>query len=222
MNFPGQLLIELLPPPEIPVEASGNWANVERQLGTTLPSDYKWFIETYGTGGICTDYINVLNPFAENPALNLIAHSKVTLDVYRRDQLETELRLNPHAVYPQPGVIFPWASSASAHEMFWLTRGDPDSWGVVFFDRNRIEFRTYEQTCMTQFLVTLLLGQMDGGKFKIPTKTPEIRPRFKAMNEVSVKKPRKLLKEKEKEIQERKQQERKRSVDKLFPDETGE
>jgi hypothetical protein len=84
MNFPGQLLIELLPPPEIPVEASGNWANVERQLGTTLPSDYKWFIETYGTGGICTDYINVLNPFAENPALNLIAHSKVTLDVYRR------------------------------------------------------------------------------------------------------------------------------------------
>ena len=44
MKFPNQSLIELVPPPTNPVENQGDWAQVEQQLETSLPDDYKWFI----------------------------------------------------------------------------------------------------------------------------------------------------------------------------------
>jgi hypothetical protein len=45
-------LTKILPPPSQPVEASGDWDEVERTLGTALPDDYKEFISLYGTGFI--------------------------------------------------------------------------------------------------------------------------------------------------------------------------
>jgi hypothetical protein len=46
-------LMELVPPPKEPMCAGSpeQWFSVEQKLGTTLPDDYKIFINKYGSGG---------------------------------------------------------------------------------------------------------------------------------------------------------------------------
>jgi hypothetical protein len=184
MNFPFQALVELLPPPEVPIETHGEWAQIERQLGTSLPADYKWFIETYGTGSICIEFVRVLNPFAENRAGNLLSCGAVTLEWLRENQDHTALRVNDYPVFPEPGGILPWGTSGNGHEFFWLTQGEPDTWSVVLHDRDRLETRLYERTCMTMFLVILLSGQLDAGNFRIHPRMLDDQPRFKTPNQI--------------------------------------
>jgi hypothetical protein len=58
-------LIRLLPAPSKPVDppTAATWARVEADLGTALPDDYKWFVETYGTGQI-GEVLWIYNPSA--------------------------------------------------------------------------------------------------------------------------------------------------------------
>lgn len=179
MTFPFQALVELLPPPDVSVENYGEWAQIERQLGTSLPADYKWFIETYGTGSICIEFVRVLNPFADNRAGNLLTCGATTLEWLRKDQQCTDGRVNHFPVFPETGGILPWGTSGNGHDFFWLTQGEPDTWSVVLHDRDRIECRLYEQTCMTMFLVLLLSDQLDGGKFGIHRRMLDDQPRFR-------------------------------------------
>ena len=43
-------LTRIVPPPETPSMATGDWNEVESMLGTQLPRDYKDFIHLYGSG----------------------------------------------------------------------------------------------------------------------------------------------------------------------------
>jgi len=176
--YPADELLTLLPPPKCPVENSGDWASVEEDLGVSLPVDYKWFIETYGTGWICHDFLFVLNPFTKDDSINLQVCVERILQPYRMIEGQPVNEHNPHPVYPDPGGILPWGFSSHGHEMLWLTRGAPDSWSVVFHDADRLESRLYKNTCMTQFLVTLLSGIMDDGEFQVPKPDLQYRPRF--------------------------------------------
>jgi len=178
MNFPFKSLLQLIPPPLSPVENQGNWRDVETRLGTILPADYKWFIETYGTGWICHDFLFVLNAFTKDDSLNLQACGERILQPYRMIEGQPANEYNPNPVYPESGGILPWGFSSHGHETLWLTRGDPDTWSVVFHDADRLESRLYENTCMTQFLVTLLSETIDGGEFQIPKRDLQYRPRF--------------------------------------------
>jgi hypothetical protein len=184
MKVPIQSLIELVTPPKTPVENRGDWAHVEQQLGTSLPDDYKTFVSVYGTGTICDQFIRVLNPFSEIGFMNLLECGRGTLERYQKDKMEGKWRVNSYPVYPEPSGVLPWGTSANGHEMFWLTHGDPNHWGVVFNDHGSIECRTYERVCMTQFLVTMLSGQLDGGKFKIPEFLLQDQPRFRTPNDL--------------------------------------
>jgi hypothetical protein len=58
-------LLNLVPPPEAPVDpgSEAEWAAVERQLGTELPSDYKSYIRHYGKG-VLAEWIVIYNPFS--------------------------------------------------------------------------------------------------------------------------------------------------------------
>jgi len=191
MEFPKQSLMDLVPPPPNAIETQGDWAQVEQHLGTALPDDYNLFISVYGSGTICDDYIRVLNPFAKIRFLNLLECYRGTLDRYQETKKEGTVRVNPYPVYPEGGGILPWATSANGHEMFWLANGEPSNWGVVFQDRNLIECRVYEKICMTQFLVTMLTGQMDEGKFRVPDFFLADRPRFRTPNDFPTAKQRK-------------------------------
>src|ERR1035437_2084435 len=47
-------LVAIMPPPRTPTLPPGpdDWPSVERELGIGLPSDYKAFLATYGSGEI--------------------------------------------------------------------------------------------------------------------------------------------------------------------------
>ncbi|MBS0262254.1 MAG: SMI1/KNR4 family protein [Planctomycetes bacterium] len=77
------VLCQIMPPPDVPAESTGSWAKVESQLRTALPSDYKQFIETYGTGNIGSLPITVNSPFAIEPSNQLIAAAEGTLTAFR-------------------------------------------------------------------------------------------------------------------------------------------
>ncbi|MFD8530369.1 hypothetical protein ACFV0L_23415 [Streptosporangium canum] len=55
-------LIRLVPPPAEPVDAQGDWREVEAALGLELPADFKTLIERYGRGQF-VDLITPLTPF---------------------------------------------------------------------------------------------------------------------------------------------------------------
>ncbi|MBB3732477.1 SMI1/KNR4 family protein [Nonomuraea dietziae] len=61
-------LVALVPPPTEPVDARGDWHEVEAALGLALPTDFKALIERYGLGQF-VDHITPLTPFgAHGPA----------------------------------------------------------------------------------------------------------------------------------------------------------
>src|SRR5688572_9224139 len=61
-------LVALVPPPTEPVDARGDWHEVEAALGLALPADFKALIERYGLGQF-VDHITPLTPFGAHGLL---------------------------------------------------------------------------------------------------------------------------------------------------------
>ena len=55
-------LLEAMPPPEQPRCNAGDWDALEATLGIAFPSDYKRFIDIYGTG-VISSFVYVTNYF---------------------------------------------------------------------------------------------------------------------------------------------------------------
>ncbi|MGW7639234.1 SMI1/KNR4 family protein [Streptomyces decoyicus] len=63
-------LQQLCPSPD-PSPSPIEWTAVENALGTQLPSDYKKFVERYGSGSF-KDFLSVLQPNAAHEALDIV------------------------------------------------------------------------------------------------------------------------------------------------------
>jgi len=118
-----------LTPPRAPESATGDWAAVETELGTTLPVDYKALIGLYGSGAFI-DFLGLYNPFdvrktvALAPNIHSMGEANRTILALSPDYL-------PHPPFPAPGGLLPFASTSSAHYLYWVTNGPPDKWPVV-------------------------------------------------------------------------------------------
>ncbi|MFJ9817928.1 SMI1/KNR4 family protein [Streptomyces sp. NPDC101151] len=97
-----QALTRLVPPPERPIDAHGDWADVEARLGVRLPADYKQLVERYGHGEFC-DYLYLRTPFGPGP------HNGLRYD---------------------DGLLV-WGTTMDADRLCWRTEGDPEEWPVV-------------------------------------------------------------------------------------------
>ncbi|MFF7973559.1 SMI1/KNR4 family protein [Streptomyces sp. NPDC007905] len=96
-------LARLVPPPAVPVDARGDWAEVEARLGVRLPADYKLLAETYGWGEFC-DYLYLRTPFGTSPHNGLERYD---------------------------GLLV-WGGTLDADRLCWRTEAaDPDRWPVV-------------------------------------------------------------------------------------------
>ena len=76
-----ELLLKVLPPPIEPygIDPGETWAKAEDELGIRLPSDYRQFVDRYGTG--CIDgFLWVHSPLASIPGLNLIRRATRQLE----------------------------------------------------------------------------------------------------------------------------------------------
>lgn len=98
------LLQELALTPNQPVYAgsSSQWGDVEKQIGTALPQDYKQLINLYGFGSF-GGYVCPLSPFIEtsgpNSHLSLFRGMKA-LSILDPFQIESPGSFQPFPIYP--------------------------------------------------------------------------------------------------------------------------
>ncbi|MGW7027091.1 SMI1/KNR4 family protein [Streptomyces xanthophaeus] len=107
-----------------------SWKELEEELETTLPGDYKELCEAFGRGVFCGHVVIASSSGGDDLAL---------LDdlFYLQDEMETNPHL-PEAFAPyglfragSDGLI-PWGRTLNEESFFWLAgQPDPSAWPVV-------------------------------------------------------------------------------------------
>lgn len=144
-------LLNIVAPPAFPIGAFGGpWEVVEAGLETTLPPDYKELAQLYGRGR-----------FMEFLTINLPG------DREQRGSLEGELHMArevinygvplPYPAWPDPGGLLCVGLTNLNDRLFWLPRGAPCDWRMVFWDRAFQNFETFDCD-LTGFLAGLATG----------------------------------------------------------------
>jgi uncharacterized protein (TIGR02996 family) len=132
-RVPGNPLDELrrvLPPPRRPLHAGGDWGAVEAAIGLRLPTDYKAFIDTYGSGTIGPlEFVSPLGVGAD------VRRWWANWAGFYPDIAEYGIEI-PYPVFPQPGRLLPFGTLGTVDLLNWLTVGEPNSWPFVYYDRD--------------------------------------------------------------------------------------
>ncbi len=159
------LLRELIQPPKNPLEIGSpkKWEKFERRLGTPLPSDYKDFIDLFGTGAF-NNQILPFNPFAENEYQNLMA----TLDAHHQANRQTRLTgdpawsvVQPFELFPAPDGLLPWGTTATFElNLFWQVQGSPVNWVTILYNLRTGEYEVWKMSA-TAFLSQLFSDQIE-------------------------------------------------------------
>ena len=90
-------LVKLMPPPQDPHGATGNWDEAEAELGTPFPDDYKLFIGTYGVGLVC-DFLWIYSPFSSE--VNLFRDMERVVKTRERPHHRLGIRVEPRDEVP--------------------------------------------------------------------------------------------------------------------------
>jgi SMI1-KNR4 cell-wall len=150
-----ETLKKLVPPPPRPSEVGTieEWQAVERQLGLVLPSDYRGFVFTYGSG-LFAGFYRVYNPFAASKYSALYSSIERVCSGEREFKRDWPERV-PYSIYPEQPGILPWGNDENGNNYYWLTDGSPDTWAVLSDEVRGEGFREYGCT-MTEFLTNVL------------------------------------------------------------------
>jgi hypothetical protein len=150
-------LLSILTPPQSPAEAptSEDWEKIEEWL-KRLPSDYRAFVDRFGTGKI-NGFLWILNPASANRYLNLLREMEPILNALK--ELRDSGEHCPYPLYPEQGGLLPFGKTDNGDGMFWLTVGEPDKWHIIV---NASRDSSYEEfKCdMTSFLEGILTRQI--------------------------------------------------------------
>ncbi len=130
-----------------------NWDMAEVQLQTELPSDYKEFINEYGTGSI-NNFLWILTPFDEDEYMNLFIRGQEIIKAYTESKIN-EPEYFEHNVFPIKGGILPWGYTDNGDELYWLTEGNCDEWKIVVYESRSSDFYEYNMG-IVQFIYELI------------------------------------------------------------------
>lgn len=111
----------------VPGGRSVDWAALEADLGTALPSDFRSLAEAYPIL-VVDDFLSVSvpRPGAEASWASESREDEVLQDLYEMGDTEG------YVPFPQPGGLISWAQSNSGDSFYWRTSpADPDAWPVV-------------------------------------------------------------------------------------------
>lgn len=109
-----------------------DWDEVERHIGSALPSDFKGFLDAYGSGVISGELV-VFHPTGSSPLLERMrkTHQRFT---GRRDRALSrgDSEHIPYPFHPAAGGLISWGYDYSGDEHFFLPCDpDPDRWKIV-------------------------------------------------------------------------------------------
>lgn len=171
-------LLASVPAPATPVWAGdkAEWEEVQEELGTVLPRDYRELIQAYGCGGFCCTFA-ILSPFGGRRGL--ISTHKAR-EAFFRTMLST-YGDPTFRVYPEEGGILYVGGDEYTNSLTWLTTGTPDRWPLVLFDDHMREYEMFEMP-LTTFLIKWVKGDIEPlvhhGLFDKPPleRTPLFKP----------------------------------------------
>jgi len=144
--------LSYIPKPQSSPYKSASWKRVEQLLETTLPHDYKTFVELYGNGLIC-GAIRIHNPFS-----GYGDWFEAVLGMYRKMR-----EVFPYSLYPELNGLLPFGGTKNGglHLMWQTTGANPDNWSVVLV--NCDDFTVDALNCnMTDFLLKVATREIAG------------------------------------------------------------
>src|SRR5262249_19025548 len=129
----------LLPPPKSPRGLDRSWEVVERELGLALPSDYKAFIDLYGSGQITSaEGWAVVWNFRDTACFRISLTEALcggeSITAWYRKNAAASGKQFPHPLYPDGGGLLPFTAVVDVDYLNWLTRGPADRWDVVYWN----------------------------------------------------------------------------------------
>lgn len=158
-------LTSVLRPPSKPVEnaiSPAQWASLERGLGTALPSTYKKFLETYGTGSI-SRYVRVPNPFSRTDGWLAWVARSIAADESARAFVArshfTRVSKLPGPPFPAPEGLLPFADWDTSVRLHYWMRGSPEEWPIVWAFIGSDDHLVFELP-LTTFLDQVLRGRL--------------------------------------------------------------
>jgi hypothetical protein len=165
---------KLITPPNNPNEVpqQNEWPQIEAQLGTSLPVDYKEFISLYGTGKI-DNFLWIFNPSSQNENINLTTQLHVQLSAL--SELHAYGEIVPYKLFPEADGIFPFGITENGDVLYWKTTGVPEAWTVLVNEARSPEWETFNMV-MTEFLFKVLSRQLHPNAF--PDAFPSNAPSF--------------------------------------------
>lgn len=164
----------LITPPNNPNEApqQRDWSNIEAALATSLPEDYKEFINLFGTGKI-DNFLWIFNPFSQNENINLA--TKVHVQLTALFELQAYGEVLPYKLFPESNGVFPFGITENGDVLYWHTVGQPDAWTVLVNEARSPDWEAFEMI-MTEFLFKVLSRQIHPNAF--PSAFPSATPNF--------------------------------------------
>lgn len=148
------VLLRIMPPPPSPIETGArSWLEIETEIGTRLPQDYKEYIEKYGSGRI-GDFIAIFNPFSANRHTNILDQIPKQTEILNHFK-RTSPSECPYPIFPEAAGLLPFGGTDNGDRLYWVTDGEPDSWWIAVNESRGPTFS--EHKCdMTQFLADIL------------------------------------------------------------------
>ncbi|MBF9073898.1 hypothetical protein [Streptacidiphilus fuscans] len=109
-----------------------DWTQVEQYVGSALPSDFKAFLDAYGSGVISRELV-LFHPQGTNPLLERMRKTNEVFAERRARALSSgDSEHLPYPFHPESGGLISWGYDYSGDEHFFLPCDpDPNRWQIV-------------------------------------------------------------------------------------------
>lgn len=144
-------LTSILPPPANPDGGELSWSETEAAIGMALPDDFKAFADRYGPGEInlLIDLFDFRFPDTPELVDEILATPRQI-----RESFPDEYEL---AIFPEPGGIFPFATTSNGDDLHWATDplDSPNDWTVVLHNGRNAEVVHFDGSFVDMLLAAL-------------------------------------------------------------------
>lgn len=168
-----QDLLAVVPPAVKADLGPVEWDRVERELGSSVPEDYKELVSLYGPG-CYSRFIHVYQPLNDLDSIDLGKQARDSLWALR--YMDEEGEDMPYRL-DDPAELLSFGRTDNGDVLFWhrVTLDSPDSWTVVVKEPRGEEWFQYDGG-MTSFLADALSRRIDVPIF--PRRFPSVEPEF--------------------------------------------